>query len=35
MRYFCGYAGYDDSKPTFDPSSMVHFRKRLMPEILA
>lgn len=29
------YAGYDDSKPPFDPSSMVHFRKRLTPEILA
>ena len=28
------YAGYDDSKPPFDPSSMVHFRKRLTPEIL-
>lgn len=30
-----GYAGYDDSKPPFNPSSMVHFRKRLTPEILA
>ena len=29
------YAGYDNSKPPFDPSSMVHFRKRLTPEILA
>ena len=28
------YAGYDDSKPPFDSSSMVHFRKRLTPEIL-
>ena len=27
--------GYDDSKPPFNPSSMVHFRKRLTPEILA
>lgn len=35
LQYFCGYAGYDDSKPPFDPSSMVHFRKRLTPEILA
>ena len=34
LQYFCGYAGYDDSKPPFDPSSMVHFRKRLTPEIL-
>ncbi len=34
MQYFCGYAGFDDSKPPFDPSSMVHFRKRLTPEIL-
>lgn len=30
-----GYAGYDDRKPPFNPSSMVHFRKRLTPEILA
>ena len=35
LQYFCGYAGYDDSKPPFDASSMVHFRKRLTPEILA
>ena len=35
MQYFCGYAGFDDSKPPFDPSSMVYFRKRLTPEILA
>lgn len=28
LQYFCGYAGFDDSKPPFDPSSMVHFRKR-------
>lgn len=34
LQYFCGYAGYDDSKPPFDPSSMVHFRKHLTPEIL-
>ena len=34
LQYFCGYAGYDGSKPPFDPSSMVHFRKRLTPEIL-
>ena len=35
LQYFCGYPGYDDSKPPFDASSMVHFRKRLTPEILA
>ena len=34
LQYFCGYAGYDDSNPPFDLSSMVHFRKRLTPEIL-
>jgi IS5 family transposase len=34
LQYFCGYAGYDDSKPPFDPSLMVYFRKRLTPEIL-
>ena len=35
LQYFCGYAGYDDSKLPFDASSMVHFRKRLTPEVLA
>lgn len=35
LQYFCGYADFDDSKPPFDPSSLVHFRKRLTPEILA
>lgn len=34
LQYFCGYDSYDDSKLPFDPSSMVHFRKRLTPEIL-
>ena len=34
LQYFCGYDSYDDSKPPFDPSSMVYFRKRLTPEIL-
>lgn len=34
LQYFCGYSGYDDEKPPFDPSLMVHFRKRLTPEIL-
>lgn len=35
LQYFCGYPGYDDGKPPFDPSSMVHFRKRLTADILA
>ena len=35
LQYFCGYPGYDDSKLPFDPSLMVHFRKRLSPEIIA
>ena len=35
LQYFCGYAGYNDSKLPFDASSMVHFRKRLTPEVLA
>lgn len=35
MQYFCGYPGYDDGKPPFDPSYMVHFRKRLTADILA
>ncbi|MEA4955124.1 MAG: IS5 family transposase [Pseudoflavonifractor sp.] len=34
LQYFCGYPGYDDSKPPFAPSLMVYFRKRLTPEIL-
>ncbi|MEG1447639.1 MAG: transposase, partial [Ruthenibacterium sp.] len=34
FQYFCGYKAYDDSKPPFDPSMMVYFRKRLTPEIL-
>ena len=34
LQYFCGYSGYDDSEPPFDPSLMVYFRKRLTPEIL-
>lgn len=34
LQYFCGYSGYDDEKPPFDPSLMVYFRKRLTPEIL-
>ena len=34
LQYFCGYKKYDNSKPLFDPSSMVHFRKRLNAEIL-
>ena len=35
LQYFCGYSGYDDSKPPFEASSMVNFRKRLTPEIIA
>ena len=34
LQYFCGYAGYDDEKPAFDPSLMVYFRQRLTPEII-
>lgn len=34
LKYFCGYPGYDDSKPPFDPSLMVYFRKRLTPKVL-
>lgn len=34
LQYFCGYSGYDDEHPPFDPSTMVYFRKRLTPEIL-
>ena len=35
LQYFCGYSCFDDSKPPFDPSLMVHFRKRITPEILS
>lgn len=31
LQYFCGMGGYEDKAP-FDPSLMVHFRKRLTPE---
>lgn len=34
LQFFCGYKDYDDSKPPFDASTMVYFRKRLTPEIL-
>lgn len=34
LHYFCGYREYDDSRPPFDPSLMVYFRKRLTPEVL-
>ena len=34
LQYFCGYPGYDDERPPFDPSLMVYFRKRLAPEVL-
>lgn len=33
LQYFCGMPEYKDEIP-FDPSLMVHFRKRLTPEIL-
>ena len=35
LQYFCGYSCFDDSKPPFDASLMVHFRKRITPEVLA
>ena len=34
LQYFCGMPGYVDALP-FEASSMVHFRKRLTPEIWA
>lgn len=34
LQYFLGYERYDDSKPPFDASLMVHFRKRLSKDIL-
>jgi hypothetical protein len=34
LQFFCGYTEYDDSKPPFDPSVMVYFRKRLTADIL-
>ena len=34
LQFFCGYPEYDDSKPPFDASLMVHIRKRLTPEII-
>lgn len=34
LQYFCGYKAFDDSKPPFDSSMMVYFRKRLTPEIV-
>lgn len=34
LQYFLGYERYDDSKPPFDASLMVHFRKRLNKDIL-
>src|SRR5215470_6648409 len=33
LQYFCGFCEYTDKMP-FDSSLMVHFRKRLTPEIL-
>lgn len=34
LQFFCGYRAYDDSKPPFDASTMVYFRKRLTSDIL-
>lgn len=34
LQHFCGYSGYADEKLPFDPSLMVHFRKRMTPEVL-
>jgi hypothetical protein len=34
LQFFCGMSGYED-KPPFDSSLMVHFRKRLTPEVLS
>jgi hypothetical protein len=33
LQYFCGLPGYTETLP-FDPSLMVHFRKRITPEML-
>jgi len=33
LQFFCGMPAYEEKLP-FDPSLMVHFRKRLTPEIL-
>lgn len=33
MQYFCGYESYSTEKP-FDPSLMVHFRKRIPAQML-
>ncbi len=34
LQYFLGYECYEDRKPPFDPSLIVHFRKRLTDDIL-
>lgn len=34
MQYFCGYRAFDDSVPPFNPTAMVHFRKRLATEAM-
>ncbi len=34
LQFFCGYRKYEDTKPPFDSSTMVYFRKRLTPEII-
>ena len=35
LQYFIGYERYEDRKPPFDPSLMVHFRKRIGPDLLS
>lgn len=34
LQFFCGYRKYEDTKPPFDSSTMVYFRKRLTLEII-
>lgn len=35
LQYFIGYERYEDRKPPFDPSLMVHFRRRIGPDLLS
>lgn len=35
LQYFIGYERYEDTKPPFDPSLMVHFRKRIGSDLLS
>lgn len=34
LQYFLGFEKYNDTKPPFDPSLIVHFRKRLPDDII-